>query len=104
MKRFLLKSKIMNLVITKSDLEYEGSLALPKDIMSKADLWSGEKILVANKENGKRFETYVIEGKGDEVILNGAAAHLGKIGDRLIIMAFTESNSPITPKKVIISP
>lgn len=92
----------MNLVVTHSDLEYEGSLAIPKDIMEKANLWSGEKILVANKENGNRFETYAIESQKDEVILNGAAAHLGTAGDRLIIMAFTMSEQKIVPKKVIL--
>lgn len=102
MKRHLLKSKIMNLVVTLSDLEYEGSLGIPKEIMKQADLWHGEKILVANKENGKRFETYAIESEDDEVILNGAAAHLGKPGDRLIIMAFAESETPIVAKKVIL--
>jgi aspartate 1-decarboxylase len=103
MKRYLLKSKIMNLRVTMSDLEYEGSLAIPKEIMQQADLWNGEKILVANKENGKRFETYAIEAEGNEVILNGAAAHLGNPGDRLIIMAFAESETPLVPKKVILS-
>lgn len=102
MQRFLLKSKIMNLVVTHSHLEYEGSLAIPKDIMQKAGLWSGEKIVVANKENGNRFETYVIPSKKNEVIINGAAAHLGKKGDRLIIMAFTLSKKEILPKKVLL--
>lgn len=100
MFRSLLKSKIMNLKIDKSDLEYEGSLAIPKEIMEKVGLWNGEKILVSNKENGNRFETYAIEG--EETVLNGAAAHLGKVGDRLIIMAFTLSEKEIIPKKVIL--
>lgn len=91
----------MNLRVTHSDLEYEGSLVIPKKIMEKTDLWNFEKILVANKENGERFETYAIEGDNNDVILNGAAAHLGNIGDRLIVMAFSESEEELVPKKVI---
>jgi aspartate 1-decarboxylase len=102
MKRHLLKSKIMNLVVTESDLEYEGSLGIPKELMEKVDLWQGEKILVANKENGNRFETYAIPTENGEVILNGAAARLGKKGDRLIVIAFTESDVPVIPKKAIL--
>jgi len=92
----------MNLVVTQSDLEYEGSLGIPKELMEKVDLWAGEKILVANKKNGNRFETYAIPTENGEVILNGAAAHLGKPGDRLIIISFAESETPIEPKKVIL--
>ena len=92
----------MNLVVTRSELEYEGSLAIPKHIMEKADILPYEKILVANKANGKRFETYAIPSEKNEVILNGAAAHLGKIGDRLIIMAFALSEKEILPKKVFL--
>ncbi len=60
--------------------------------MDKAGLLPYERILCSNLANGERFETYAIKGtRGSGAIeLNGAVAHLGKIGDRLTIMAFTE--------------
>ena len=40
--------------------------------------------------NGERFETYLIYGKSQKSLieLNGATAHVGKIGDRITIMNF----------------
>lgn len=88
----LLKSKIFKATITESILEYEGSLGIAEDLIEEAGFYPYEKILCSNMANGARFETYVIKaprGSG-AIVLNGAAAHLGKIGDRLIIMGFTE--------------
>src|SRR6185295_5573596 len=92
MQIHLLKSKIHRAQVTGASLNYEGSLTIAEDLMEKAGLLPYERILCSNLANGKRFETYVIKGKrGSGVIeLNGAAAHQGKIGDRLTIMAFTE--------------
>jgi aspartate 1-decarboxylase len=89
---YLLKSKIHRARITGASLNYEGSLTIAEDLMEKAGLLTYERILCSNLANGARFETYVIKGKrGSGVIeLNGAAARLGRIGDRLTIMAFTE--------------
>ncbi len=86
----LLKSKIHRAVVTGASLDYEGSLTIAADLAQKVGLLPYEKILVGNMGNGERFETYVIYGKeGSGVIeLNGATAHLGKIGDRLTIMSF----------------
>jgi aspartate 1-decarboxylase len=72
------------------ELEYEGSITIDQEIMELADIANGEIVAVFNVNNGLRFETYVIPGnKGSGVIgLNGAAARLGEIGDRLIILAF----------------
>jgi aspartate 1-decarboxylase len=71
------------------ELEYEGSITIDQAIMELADIANGEIVAVFNINNGVRFETYVIPGnKGSGVIgLNGAAARLGEIGDRLIILA-----------------
>ena len=88
----LLKSKIHRARITGASLNYEGSLTIAEDLMEKAGLLLYERILCSNLANGERFETYVIKGKrgSGAIELNGAAAHRGKIGDRLTIMAFTE--------------
>lgn len=86
----LLKSKLHRIRITESCLDYEGSLTLDPDDMEAVGILPYEKILCADVENGNRFETYAIEGaRGSHVCcLNGAAAHKGRIGDRLIVMAF----------------
>ena len=86
----LLKSKLHRIRITESCLDYAGSLTLDPDDMEAVGIVPYEKILCADVENGNRFETYAIEGaRGSHVCcLNGAAAHKGRIGDRLIVMAF----------------
>ena len=86
----LLKSKIHRATVTGASLLYEGSLAISSDLAALVDLREYEKILVGNLDNGARFETCVIYGEPDEgqIELNGATAHLGKIGDRITIMNF----------------
>ncbi|MGH7975749.1 MAG: aspartate 1-decarboxylase [Limisphaerales bacterium] len=91
MQIHLLKSKIHRATVTGGDVNYEGSLTIAGDLMDKVGLREYEKILCSNMANGERFETYAIRGKNGsgEIILNGAAAHLGKKGDLLTIMNFT---------------
>ena len=86
----ILKSKLHRIRVTEACLDYVGSLTVDADLMDAAGLYPHEKILCADVENGARFETYVIPGaRGSRVCcLNGAAAHKGKKGDRLIVMAF----------------
>lgn len=90
MLSILLKSKLHQLRVTGLDPEYEGSLMIDEELLAMAGLREFEKILVANIENGSRFETYAIKGpRGSRVAcLNGAAALTGKVGDRLIIMSW----------------
>lgn len=85
----LLKSKVHLATITGKNLFYEGSLTLDRELMEKARLRPFEAVWVYNLNNGLRFETYLIEGKKGEVILNGAAARLGEIGDKIIIVSYT---------------
>ena len=86
----LLKAKLHRIKVTEANLDYEGSLTLDPDDMEAVGIVPWEKILCADVENGNRFETYAIAGaRGSHVCcLNGAAAHKGRIGDRLIVMAF----------------
>ena len=88
----LLKAKLHRIKVTEADLNYEGSLTLDPDDMESVGIVPYEKILCADVENGNRFETYAIAGdRGSHVCcLNGAAAHKGKVGDRLIVMAFAQ--------------
>ena len=86
----LLKSKLHRASITAVSPDYSGSLSIDRTLMREAGLLHHEKVLVGNITNGERFETYCIYGAaGSGVIeLNGATAHLGKIGDRLTIMSY----------------
>jgi aspartate 1-decarboxylase len=88
----VLKSKIHRAQVTAGDVNYEGSLGIARDLMDKVGLLPYEKILCGNMANGERFETYAIaaEAGSGQIILNGATARLGKPGDRLTIMSFTE--------------
>src|SRR5215471_4182346 len=89
---YLLKSKIHRGQVTAANVNYEGSMTIDRDLMEKVGLLPYEKILCSNMANAERFETYAIPGErgSGAIILNGAAAHLGKPGDRLTIMSFTE--------------
>ena len=89
MRQFL-RSKIHRATITQTDLHYEGSLTLDRDLMDAASIADHEVIHVVNVNNGERFTTYAIEGdRGSGIVgLNGAAARLGMPGDLVIIMTF----------------
>jgi aspartate 1-decarboxylase len=86
----LLKSKIHRARVTGGDLNYEGSLGIARDLMDKVGLLPYERILCGNMANGERFETYAIpaDAGSGQIILNGATARLGTVGDRLTIMSF----------------
>ena len=86
----MLKSKLHHLRVTRVDLEYQGSLLVDETLLAAAGMRNFEKILVANLANGERFETYAIPGpRGSGTIcLNGAAAHKGRAGDRVIVLNF----------------
>lgn len=101
--REILKSKINNAIITKSSLDYEGSITIPENVMEKVGLIEFEKVLVVDDTNGERLETYVIKGKNDrEFVMNGAAAHKIKVGDKVRIMAFEFTNKEIKPKRIVL--
>lgn len=84
----VLKSKIHRAVVTGSDLNYEGSIAIDKKLIEAANLYKFEKVEIYNINNGERFATYVIEGKKGELSLNGAASRLVQKGDLIIIACY----------------
>ena len=88
----VLKSKLHRIRVTEAKLDYTGSLTIDEDLMDAVGMLNYEKLLVANVDNGERFETYAIRGpRGSGVCcLNGAAAHKGKVGDRLIVMSWAQ--------------
>ena len=99
MKRMMLKSMILRATVTQADLRYVGSITIDEDLIEKADLSEHENVLVVDRTNGNRLQTYVIRGeRGSGVVcINGAAAHLVTEGDRVDIMAFTWSSGEVDP-------
>ena len=85
-----LKAKIANAVVTEAELHYEGSITIDGKILKLANIIEGEKVEVLNVNNGNRFFTYAIAGKpGSGVVcLNGPAARLGLVGDKIIILNY----------------
>src|SRR4030042_6467686 len=102
--RWLLRSKIHKATVTESDLNYIGSITIDKNLIEKAGFWSGEKVLVVSNTSGTRLETYIIEGKENSgiICMNGAAAHLIKVKEEVIIMGFELSDKLIKPKNILV--
>jgi aspartate 1-decarboxylase len=90
MFRQVLKSKIMNAILTKKELDYEGRVGIDKSILLKVDMIPGEKVQVLNFNNGQRFETYIIEEEENSgiIALYGPAARLAELGDKLCIISY----------------
>ena len=89
-QRFMLRSKIHRATLTGTELDYEGSIAIDRTLMDAADLLPGEQVHVLNLSNAERLITYVIEapaGSGT-MMLNGPAARLGAVGDKVIVLAY----------------
>ena len=102
--RWLLRSKIHRATVTEANLDYIGSITIDEDLIEMVGLMIGEKVLVVDNTNGARVETYVIRGeRGSGVIcMNGASAHLIKPGDQVIIMGFELTDTPITPRSILV--
>ena len=90
MQRQMFKSKIHRAAVTEADLDYIGSITIDEELMEMADIIEHEKVLVLNINNGARFETYVMKGErgSGTICLNGAAARLVQVGDKIIIISF----------------
>jgi aspartate 1-decarboxylase len=89
-QRFMLRSKIHRATLTGTELDYEGSIAIDRDLIDAAGLFPGEQVHVLNLSNAERLVTYVIEapaGSGT-MMLNGPAARLGAVGDKVVILSY----------------
>lgn len=102
--RFVLRSKIHKATVTGADLNYVGSITIDENLIEKAGLWPGEKVFVVSNTSGARLETYVIIGKrGSGIIcMNGAAAHLIKKREEVIIMGFELTSKPIKSINILV--
>ena len=92
MKITMFKSKLHQMAVTEANLMYEGSITIDQDLLDAANLLPYEKVQVLNITNGARLETYTIPGeRGSRVCcLNGAAARMTQVGDRIIVISYAE--------------
>src|SRR5215210_4449550 len=88
--RIMMKSKIHRATVTQADLHYVGSITIDADLLDAAELIEGEQVAIVDITNGARLETYVIPAaRGSGTIgINGAAAHLVRAGDLVIVMSY----------------
>ena len=88
----VLKGKIHRATVTQAELDYIGSITIDSELMEAAGIQEYELVTISDCNNGNRLETYVIAGEpGSGVIcLNGAAAHLVTVGDKVIIMNYCQ--------------
>ncbi|MFN3966763.1 MAG: aspartate 1-decarboxylase [Endomicrobiia bacterium] len=109
MLRFVCKSKIQNATVTEKNIKYSGSIKIDSALLEKADILPYEIVLVINVNTGARFETYVIPAKKNsgEIGLQGGAARLGEIGDKLIIISYgfldSEEIKKYKPKIILVN-
>jgi len=108
MQKIMLSGKIHTARITACELDYEGSLEIDSALLEVAGILPYEKILVVNRTNGSRLETYAIPATpgSKRFCLNGPAAHLGAVGDIITIMAFSVTSvgeaQTIRPRIVVL--
>ena len=104
----MLKSKIHRSTITATELDYEGSITIDRELLDAADILAGEQVHVLNLNNGERFITYTIaapRGSGT-VLLNGPAARRGAVGDKVIVISYCQISEQkakgLQPKTVFV--
>lgn len=102
--RWVLRSKIHKATVTQANVDYIGSITIDEALLEKTGLWPGERVLVVDNTNGARLETYVMVGERDSgiICMNGAAAHLIKVGDEIIVMGFELTDSQIKPQNITV--
>ncbi len=106
--RSVCKSKVHRAIVTEANVEYAGSLTLDADLMKAADLVPYEQVHVVDVENGARLVTYCIEGPpgSGTVCINGAAARLISVGDKIIVISYAQMDSAeldgFSPKIVLV--
>ena len=84
----MLYAKIHRATVTGAELNYEGSISISPTLLAATELLVNQKVDIYNCNNGARFSTYVIEGKEQEICLNGAAARHVQAGDKVIIVSY----------------
>lgn len=92
MRRRMFLSKIHRATVTHADLQYEGSVTIDQVLLEAAGMLEHEEVHIWNVTRGTRMATYTLAGPpGSGVIcINGAAAHLNKPGDVVILATFAD--------------
>jgi aspartate 1-decarboxylase len=103
MKTYL-SSKIHKAIVTEANLDYVGSITIDLALMDMVGLEPYEKVMVVSNTSGARLETYVIEGEKESgiICMNGAASHLIKKGEEVIIMGFVISSEQVNQKQILV--
>ncbi|MBW2362911.1 MAG: aspartate 1-decarboxylase [Deltaproteobacteria bacterium] len=93
----MLKSKIHRATVTEANVEYEGSVTIDRDLLEASNILASnilpyEQVDIYDCTNGNRVTTYTIEGEpgSGEICVNGAAAHLIKPHDLVIICSYVQ--------------
>ena len=104
MLREVLQGKIHNATVTEANLNYVGSITIDSELIERAGFWVGQKVLVVSNTSGARLETYVIKAPAGSGIIgiNGAAAHLIKAGEEVIVIGFCLSDKPVDPRVILV--
>ncbi|MFT6311522.1 MAG: aspartate 1-decarboxylase [Porticoccus sp.] len=99
-----MRSKIHKATVTQAKLDYIGSITIDQDLIEAAGFWPNEKVLVVSNTSGARLETYILVGERGSgcICLNGAAAHLIKKDEEVIIIGFELTSEPITPTAILV--
>ncbi len=94
----LLKAKLHHATVTMTDLNYHGSITIDRDLLDASGMLINESVMIADCDNGNRFETYIIPGeRGTGIIgINGAAARLTAVGHKIIVMTWVQA----TPEEI----
>lgn len=103
--RWFLHGKIHKATVTQADLNYVGSITIDTELCEKVGFAEGEKVLIVSNTSGSRLETYVIYGERNSgvICMNGAAAHLVKKGEEVIIMGFELAAESPKTKLVLVN-
>ena len=97
-----LKSKIHRATVMQAELNYVGSITIDETLLKESGILEYEKVQIVDIDNGARFETYAISGQAGSgmICLNGAAARMVSVGDKIIIMSYAR----MTPKELVQNP
>lgn len=95
MQYTMFHGKIHRATITEANLNYMGSITIDSVLLEATGILVGERVQIVDIDNGNRLETYVIEGKANSgvICLNGAAARLVSVGDKVIIIAYAQMDA-----------
>ena len=103
----MLKSKLHRARVTATEIDYEGSIAIDEDLLERVDIRPYEQVHIYNINSGDRFVTYVISAErgSGTFSINGAAARLAQINDRIIVAAYGNidvDNEKYQPKVILL--